>query len=75
MVPKFRVQGSWACGTCNAPAKLGREMDVDYGVYLSVRAFDGFEVDTKSEQTKAYFAAVESMLEELCKKGMSIRYF
>lgn len=68
-VPKFRVQGSWAYGTCNAPARLGQEMDVDYGVYLPVRAFDGFDVDTQSAQAKAYFEAVESMLGELCEKN------
>ncbi|MDP8175231.1 CBASS cGAMP synthase [Phocoenobacter skyensis] len=67
--PKFRVQGSWAYGTCNAPAKLGQEMDVDYGVYLPVRAFDGFDVDTQSEQARTYFEAIESMLEELCKEN------
>lgn len=32
--PKFRLQGSWAYGTCNQPAYPTQEMDVDYGVYL-----------------------------------------
>ena len=65
--PKFRVQGSWAYGTCNTPAKSGQEMDVDYGIYLPVRAFDGFNADTQSEQAKTYFKEIESMLKELCK--------
>lgn len=64
--PKFRVQGSWAYGTCNAPAASGQEMDIDYGVYLPVSSFEGFDASTQSEQAKAYFEAVESMLKELC---------
>ncbi|GAB1668452.1 CBASS cGAMP synthase [Mannheimia haemolytica] len=65
--PKFRIQGSWAYGTCNLPAKQGQEMDFDYGVYLPVRAFEGFNPDAgASEQAKTYFAQVEQMMRTLC---------
>ena len=57
ITPKFRIQGSWAYGTCNLPAKQGQEMDFDYGVYLPVRAFDGFNPDAgASEQAKNYLS-------------------
>lgn len=65
--PKFRIQGSWAYGTCNLPAKQGQEMDFDYGVYLPVRAFEGFNPDAgASEQAKNYFEKVELMMKDLC---------
>ncbi|HFC8513217.1 TPA: CBASS cGAMP synthase [Neisseria subflava] len=66
--PKFRVQGSWAYGTCNAPAKSGQEIDVDYGIYLPVSAFDGFDATTQSEQAKTYFEKIESLLQDLCEE-------
>lgn len=67
ITPKFRIQGSWAYGTCNLPAKQGQEMDFDYGVYLPVRAFAGFNPEAgASEQAKNYFEQVELMMDELC---------
>lgn len=67
IAPKFRIQGSWAYGTCNLPAKQGQEMDFDYGVYLPVRAFEGFNPNAgASEQAKNYFEQVESMMKDLC---------
>ncbi|RRD89229.1 CBASS cGAMP synthase [Conchiformibius steedae] len=67
IAPKFRIQGSWAYGTCNLPAKDSQEMDFDYGVYLPVRAFEGFNPDAgASEQAKKYFEQVESMMKDLC---------
>ncbi|HDR0672780.1 TPA: hypothetical protein SIC62_001220 [Pasteurella multocida] len=67
IAPKFRIQGSWAYGTCNLPAKHGQEMDFDYGVYLPVRAFEGFNPDAgASEQAKKYFEQVELMMKDLC---------
>ena len=67
IAPKFRIQGSWAYGTCNLPAKQGQEMDFDYGVYLPVRAFEGFNPDAgASEQAQNYFEQVELMMEDLC---------
>ena len=67
IAPKFRIQGSWAYGTCNLPAKQDQEMDFDYGVYLPVRAFEGFNPDAgASEQAQNYFEQVELMMEDLC---------
>lgn len=67
ITPKFRIQGSWAYGTCNLPAKSGQEMDFDYGVYLPVRAFEGFNPEAgESEQAKSYFEQVELMMQDLC---------
>lgn len=67
ITPKFRIQGSWAYGTCNLPAKQGQEMDFDYGVYLPVRAFAGFNPEAgASKQAKNYFEQVELMMEKLC---------
>ncbi|BBI67832.1 hypothetical protein PKHYL_20230 [Psychrobacter sp. KH172YL61] len=37
--PKFRLQGSWAYGVCNAPALPEQEMDFDYGCYLPESCF------------------------------------
>ncbi|WP_114801054.1 CBASS cGAMP synthase [Moraxella canis] len=69
IAPKFRIQGSWAYGTCNLPAKEDQEMDFDYGVYLPIRAFEGFNPDAgASEQAKNYFEKVELMMENLCHK-------
>ncbi|QEH12044.1 hypothetical protein FWK44_02475 [Histophilus somni] len=69
IAPKFRIQGSWAYGTCNLPAKQGQEMDFDYGVYLPVRAFEGFNPDAgASEQAKNYFEQVESIISDLCRQ-------
>lgn len=61
--PKFRVQGSWAYGTCNQPAHTGQEMDLDYGAYLPSYAFsDG----RSSEEAKSYFNVAKKALAELC---------
>lgn len=68
---KFRVQGSWAYGTCNQPANLvTQEMDLDYGVYLPCSVFS----DQRSDHgAKAYFAFVEASLQVLAKqKGWTI---
>lgn len=68
---KFRVQGSWAYGTCNQPANLvTQEMDLDYGVYLPAYVFS----DQRSDHSaKAYFAFVEISLQVLAKqKGWTI---
>lgn len=71
--PKFRIQGSWAYRTCNAPAKQGQEMDIDYGVYLPVSAFNGFDSKVQSDQAKEYFEAIESTLTTLCyEKGWEL---
>lgn len=60
--PKFRLQGSWAYGTCNQPAYKSQEMDVDYGVYLPNSLFTEGRSD---KVAKAYFKAVEILLQPL----------
>lgn len=68
---KFRVQGSWAYGTCNQPANLKtQEMDLDYGVYLPAYVFSDQRSD---DSAKAYFEFVEASLQVLAKqKGWTI---
>ena len=63
--PKFRLQGSWAYGTCNQPAYPSQEMDVDYGVYLpnSLLAQGRSDIVAKS-----YFVVVEALLEPLASR-------
>jgi hypothetical protein len=61
--PKFRVQGSWAYGTCNQPAHLGQEMDLDYGAYLPSSVFS---TERSPEEAKAYFNVAYDALSELC---------
>lgn len=63
--PKFRIQGSWAYGTCNQPAKPQQEMDIDYGVYLPASLFNNERSDALA---KKYFAAVEVLLIDLAKE-------
>lgn len=63
--PKFRIQGSWAYGTCNQPAKPQQEMDIDYGVYLPVSLFHAERSDSLA---KLYFEAVEILLIDLAKE-------
>lgn len=64
ITPCFRVQGSWAYGTCNQPARPEQEMDLDYGVYLPSCVFGEQRSDISA---KLYFAVVEDALSELCK--------
>ncbi|WP_110975950.1 CBASS cGAMP synthase [Acinetobacter sp. WCHAc060042] len=60
--PKFRLQGSWAYGTCNQPAHPAQEMDVDYGVYLP----NSLLAQGRSDRVaKAYYLAVETLLQPL----------
>lgn len=60
--PKFRLQGSWAYGTCNQPAYPSQEMDVDYGVYLPNSLL---AQDRSDSVAKAYYATVEALLQPL----------
>lgn len=62
ITPRFRVQGSWAYGTCNQPAQHAQEMDLDYGVYLPCAVFGEQRSD---ESAKEYFAVVETALRAL----------
>ncbi|MBQ5174786.1 CBASS cGAMP synthase [Acinetobacter pittii] len=63
--PKFRLQGSWAYGTCNQPAHPNQEMDIDYGIYLPSSLLTFGRSD---KVAKAYFKAVESLLAPLALK-------
>ena len=60
--PKFRLQGSWAYGTCNVPNRIGQEMDFDYGCYLPEHCFPD---DQKSEAEKL-INHVKQCLFQLC---------
>lgn len=63
VVPRFRLQGSCAYRTCIQRAHAHQEMDLDYGVYLPVSAFE----DSRPRvAAKAYFELVESLLRRLC---------
>lgn len=77
--PKFRVQGSWAYGTCNQPAQADQEMDLDYGAYLPS---DVFSDGRSTEEAKLYFNVAKKALTKLCdeenwelndKKNMCLR--
>lgn len=61
--PKFRLQGSWAYGVCNAPALPEQEMDFDYGCYLPESCFlEG----QSAEVANKLFETVEECLDTLC---------
>lgn len=63
VAPRFRLQGSCAYRTCIQRAHAHQEMDLDYGVYLPVSAFE----DSRPRvAAKAYFELVESLLRRLC---------
>lgn len=63
VVPRFRLQGSCAYRTCIQRAHAHQEMDLDYGVYLPVSAFE----DSRPRiAAKSYFELVESLLRRLC---------
>lgn len=76
--PKFRVQGSFAYGTCNLPAQPNKkqELDLDYGAYLPVKVFTLNENETpnSSDEAKKYIQIAYDALTELAKenKGWSI---
>lgn len=62
--PRFRLQGSWSYQTCVQRSHAAQEIDLDYGVYLPVRAF---EDRSPRVAAKAYFDLVEGLLSGLCK--------
>jgi hypothetical protein len=61
--PKFRVQGSWAYGTCNQPAQDNQEMDLDYGAYLPASVFSS---ERSSEEAISYYKVAKLALSKLC---------
>lgn len=63
VAPRFRLQGSCAYRTCIQRAHVHQEMDLDYGVYLPVSAFEDHRPRVAA---KAYFDLVESLLLRLC---------
>ncbi len=71
--PKFRVQGSFAYGTCNLPAKThkGQELDLDYGAYLPVKVFtlNESEAPNSSVEAKRYIEVVYDALDQLSKEN------
>ncbi|MHA3114787.1 hypothetical protein E0H86_04090 [Acinetobacter sp. ANC 4635] len=71
--PKFRVQGSFAYGTCNIPAQTdkGQELDLDYGAYLPVSVFTLNEEDqpNSAEEAKKYIEVVFEALTELASEN------
>lgn len=71
--PKFRVQGSFAYGTCNLPAQpnKGQELDLDYGAYLPVSVFTLNEEETpnSSDEAKRYIEIAFSALDQLSKEN------
>ncbi|MDX7937590.1 CBASS cGAMP synthase [Acinetobacter baumannii] len=71
--PKFRVQGSFAYGTCNIPAQphQGQELDLDYGAYLPVRVFTLNTEGTpdSAEEAKNYIDVTFNALKELCEEN------
>ncbi|MDS7935175.1 CBASS cGAMP synthase [Acinetobacter sp. V91_7] len=71
--PKFRVQGSFAYGTCNIPAQphKGQELDLDYGAYLpaSVFTLNDEGKPNSSEEAKKYIQVVYDALTELAQEN------
>ncbi len=63
--PKFRVQGSWAYGTCNQPALLKQEMDLDYGAYLPTNVFTE---NRSTTEAKRFYEVTQIALEALCRE-------
>ncbi|MBN6538751.1 CBASS cGAMP synthase [Acinetobacter pittii] len=71
--PKFRVQGSFAYGTCNIPAQpsKGQELDLDYGAYLPARVFtlNDTGIPNSAEEAKTYIQIVYNALVELSEEN------
>ncbi|BBR72438.1 CBASS cGAMP synthase [Acinetobacter pittii] len=71
--PKFRVQGSFAYGTCNLPAQpqKGQELDLDYGAYLPVSVFTLNENETpnSSDEAKRYIQTAYDALKDLSQEN------
>ena len=60
--PKFRLQGSWAYGTCNVPNREGQEIDFDYGCYLPEKCFSG----DQENDAEVLIGHVKQCLSQLC---------
>lgn len=67
--PKFRMQGSMAYDTLNAPAQLPtQKIDADDGLFLPVSYFQKGGVLHPSVLSSGLFMLVEKALEPLCKE-------
>ena len=67
--PRFRMQGSMKYRTLNEPAhNPPQEIDVDDGVYLPTSFVTANGTVRPVLASKAYFRAVEKILEPLCQK-------
>lgn len=62
--PRFYVQGSWAYKTCNRPCHPQQEMDLDFGVYLPISAWEDHGIAPK-KAAGLYFTMIESILVQL----------
>lgn len=63
LTPRFWTQGSMSYGTLNQPAKTPpQQIDIDDGVYLPMKVFEGQPVVAKD----AFFKIVDSALRKLC---------
>jgi hypothetical protein len=68
--PKFRMQGSWSYFTLNrATHKPPQEIDLDDGVFLPTSFLTDDGAVHPAIVSDAYFKAVETILEPLCKKN------
>lgn len=72
--PKFRMQGSWSYATLNrAIHQPPQEIDLDDGVFLPTSFLTDQGQVHPAIVSDAYFTAVESILEPLCKeKGWTL---
>lgn len=61
-MPKFRLQGSWAYGTCNMPNRGGQEIDFDYGCYLPEKCFS----EDQEKEADRLIGHVKDALSDLC---------
>lgn len=67
--PKFRMQGSWSYDTLNRTTyDPPQEIDLDDGVFLPVSFLTQNDETHPAIVSDAYFAAVEKILEPVCKK-------
>lgn len=65
LTPKFKTQGSYSYKTLNNPCQTPpQQIDIDDGVYLPMRIFEGEPVVAKD----AFFQIIDRALENLCKK-------
>lgn len=68
--PKFRLQGSYAYKTLNAPAHIPpQQIDLDDGVFLPVSFFEKDGKMTPTIASGGYFRLTEELLAPLCEQN------